>query len=172
MTDSPTADIARAEELTECALAAEPRSFRSHMAKGQVLRAQGRFDEAITAYETVIELNRNAAYAISSLANASSLQDPWTRRSRCSCASSASARAIPLSVKPMSESGLRIWYNRELKMRSSGSKRRAAPSPNFRMFTRFSLPPMRSKARPNALQLNSPQPASLARMTVIRASRA
>jgi tetratricopeptide (TPR) repeat protein len=67
MTDSPTADIARAEELAECALAAEPRSFRSHMAKGQVLRAQGRFEEAITEYETVIELNRNAAYAISSL---------------------------------------------------------------------------------------------------------
>jgi adenylate cyclase len=67
MTDSPTADIARAEELAECALAAEPRSFRSHMAKGQVLRAQGRFEEAVAEYETVIELNRNAAYAISSL---------------------------------------------------------------------------------------------------------
>ncbi len=47
MTDSATADIARAEELAECALAAEPRSFRSHLAKGQVLRAQGRFEEAV-----------------------------------------------------------------------------------------------------------------------------
>jgi adenylate cyclase len=67
MTDSAEADIARAEELAEHALAAEPRSFRSHMAKGQVLRAQGRFEEAIPEYETVIELNRNHAYAISNL---------------------------------------------------------------------------------------------------------
>jgi adenylate cyclase len=67
MTDSPTAEIARAEELAEFALAAQLRSFRSHMAKGQVLRAQGRFEEAVAEYETVIELNRNAAYAISSL---------------------------------------------------------------------------------------------------------
>src|SRR5437899_4692583 len=67
MTDSVEADIARAEELAERALAAEPRSFRSHMARGQVLRAQGRFEEAIREYETVIELNRNHAYAISTL---------------------------------------------------------------------------------------------------------
>jgi tetratricopeptide (TPR) repeat protein len=67
MTDSANADIARAEELAERALAAEPRNFRSHMARGQVLRAQGRFEEAIPEYETVIELNRNNAYAISCL---------------------------------------------------------------------------------------------------------
>jgi TolB-like protein/Flp pilus assembly protein TadD len=67
MTDSANADIARAEELAERALAAEPRNFRSHMARGQVLRAQGRFEEAIPEYETVIELNRNHAYAISCL---------------------------------------------------------------------------------------------------------
>jgi adenylate cyclase len=67
MTDSANVDIARAEELAERALSAEPRNFRSHMARGQVLRAQGRFEEAIPEYETVIELNRNHAYAISCL---------------------------------------------------------------------------------------------------------
>ncbi len=161
MTDLAKADIARAEELAEQALAAEPRSFRSHMAKGQVLRAQGRFEEAIPEYETVIELNRNTAYAIStlgqckfftgSLDEAIPLQQRFIR---------LSPRDPLIGLGPISELGLRICYNRAPTMRSSGSKRRAAPSPNFRMLVRFWPPPMRSKARPNALQLNSPQPAS------------
>ncbi len=67
LTDSRDADIARAEELVEHALAAEPRNYLAHFAKGQVLRAQGRFEEAISAYETVIDLNRNFAYAMSCL---------------------------------------------------------------------------------------------------------
>jgi tetratricopeptide (TPR) repeat protein len=67
LTASPEADIARAEEAAGYALAAEPRSWWAHMAKAQVLRAQARFEEAIPEYETVIELNHNAAYAFSSL---------------------------------------------------------------------------------------------------------
>jgi tetratricopeptide (TPR) repeat protein len=67
LTDSRDADIARAEELVEHALAAEPRNYLAHLAKGQVLRAQGRFEEAISAYETVIDLNRNFAYVMSCL---------------------------------------------------------------------------------------------------------
>ena len=67
MTDSRDADIARAEELAGQALTAEPRGWLAHYAKGQVLRAQARFVEAIPEYETVIELNRNQAYAISCL---------------------------------------------------------------------------------------------------------
>jgi tetratricopeptide (TPR) repeat protein len=63
MTVSPNADIARAEQTAGFALAAEPRIWWAHMAKAQVLRAQARFKEAIPEYETVIELNRNAAYA-------------------------------------------------------------------------------------------------------------
>jgi adenylate cyclase len=65
MANSATADIARAEELAGQALAASPRSPLAHYAKGQVLRAQGRFEEAIPEYETVIAFNRNwvAAYA-------------------------------------------------------------------------------------------------------------
>jgi TolB-like protein len=67
MTGTAAADIVRAEELAERALAASPRSSVAHFAKGQVLRAQDRFDEAIPEYETVIALNRNWAHAYSHL---------------------------------------------------------------------------------------------------------
>jgi TolB-like protein/DNA-binding SARP family transcriptional activator len=67
MTDTVAADIARAETLAERALAASPRSSVARFAKGQVLRAQHRYDEAIVEYETVISLNRNWAHAYSHL---------------------------------------------------------------------------------------------------------
>ena len=67
MADTAAADIARAEDLAERALAASPRSSLAHFAKGQVLRAQHRYDEAIPEYETVIALNRNWAHAYSHL---------------------------------------------------------------------------------------------------------
>jgi tetratricopeptide (TPR) repeat protein len=65
VTDTAAADIVRAEGFAEQALAASPRSLIAHNAKGQVLRAQGRYEEAIPEYETVLALNRNwvAAYA-------------------------------------------------------------------------------------------------------------
>jgi adenylate cyclase len=67
MTGTAAADIVRAEGLAERALAASPRSSLAHFARGQVLRAQDRFDEAIPEYETVIALNRNWANAYSHL---------------------------------------------------------------------------------------------------------
>ena len=67
MTDTAAADIARAEDLAERALAASPRSSVARFAKAQVLRAQHRYDEAIPEYETVIALNRNWAHAYSHL---------------------------------------------------------------------------------------------------------
>ena len=67
MTGTAAADIMRAEGLAERALAASPRSSVAHFAKGQVLRAQDRFDEAIPEYETVVALNRNWAHAHSHL---------------------------------------------------------------------------------------------------------
>jgi TolB-like protein len=67
MTDTAAADIARAEALAERALATAPRSSPARFAKGQVLRAQHRYDEAILEYETVIALNRNWAHAYSHL---------------------------------------------------------------------------------------------------------
>ena len=48
-------------------MAASPRSSVPHFTKGQVLRAQYRYDEAISEYETVIALNRNWAHAYSHL---------------------------------------------------------------------------------------------------------
>src|SRR5262249_47292047 len=51
MTTTAAADIARAEDLAERALAAAPRSSPAHFAKGQVLRAQDRYGEAILEYE-------------------------------------------------------------------------------------------------------------------------
>ena len=67
MTGTAAADVARAEGLAERALAVAPRSSLAHFARGQVLRAQDRFDEAIPEYETVIALNRNWAHAYSHL---------------------------------------------------------------------------------------------------------
>ena len=63
MTDSAAADIARAEGLVGRALAASPRSPLAHFAKGQVLRAQSRCEEAIPEYETVFALDRNSVGA-------------------------------------------------------------------------------------------------------------
>jgi adenylate cyclase len=63
-TDSPADDVARAEELVAKALATSPRNALAHYAKGTVLRVQGRCEEAIPEYETVITLgDRNWVYA-------------------------------------------------------------------------------------------------------------
>jgi adenylate cyclase len=67
MTDTGAADIVRAEGLAQRALAASPRSSVAHFAKGQVLRAQHRYAEAVLEYETVIALNRNWAHVYSHL---------------------------------------------------------------------------------------------------------
>jgi TolB-like protein/class 3 adenylate cyclase/Flp pilus assembly protein TadD len=67
MSDTAAADIKRAEDLSARALAASPRSPLAHLAKGQVLRAQGRPAEAIPEYETALAFNRNWLLAITSL---------------------------------------------------------------------------------------------------------
>jgi TolB-like protein/Flp pilus assembly protein TadD len=59
MTETPEVDLARAEELVARALAASPRCAAAHHARGQLLRAQGRFAEAIPEYETVLALDRD-----------------------------------------------------------------------------------------------------------------
>ena len=63
MTDTPTADLQRAQELIAQALASAPNYPSAHFAKGQLLRALGRPEEATPEYETVIAFNRNAAPA-------------------------------------------------------------------------------------------------------------
>jgi len=67
MADSAVADMARAEELAGQALEASPHSLLGHYAKAQVLRAQGRYKEAIPEYETAIAINRNWVGAIAHL---------------------------------------------------------------------------------------------------------
>jgi TolB-like protein/class 3 adenylate cyclase len=64
--DPSGADLKSAEELIEQALVTSPRDPLAHLAKGQLLRAQGRFAEAIPEYEAVIASDRNQAvvYAI------------------------------------------------------------------------------------------------------------
>ena len=68
LADSAAADMARAEALVGQALMAAPRSPLAHYAKGQVLRAQGRAEEAITEYGTMLAFNPNSVAAIAQLA--------------------------------------------------------------------------------------------------------
>jgi TolB-like protein/class 3 adenylate cyclase/Tfp pilus assembly protein PilF len=65
LSDSPDADLQRAEKLAGQALAAAPNYGLAHYAKAQVLRAQSRCGEAIPEYETAIALDpsRVPAYA-------------------------------------------------------------------------------------------------------------
>ncbi len=67
MTDTAEADIVRAEHLIDAALAASPGHAVAHFAKGQVLRAQHRYESAIPEYEAAIALNRNSVLAIAAL---------------------------------------------------------------------------------------------------------
>jgi TolB-like protein/Flp pilus assembly protein TadD len=68
ISDTARADIVRAEHLAMQALAAAPRSAHAHYAKGQVLRAQRRFAEAIPEYETVLAFDPNWVMAFFCLA--------------------------------------------------------------------------------------------------------
>jgi tetratricopeptide (TPR) repeat protein len=64
---SPGADVARAEALAGRALASSPRDPVPHFGKGQVLRAQRRYAEAIPEYEIVLASNRNSVSALHAL---------------------------------------------------------------------------------------------------------
>ena len=67
MTNTRTADIRRANDLIGQALTASPGSTLAHIAKAQLLRAEGRCDEAIPELETVIAANRNSPGALFAL---------------------------------------------------------------------------------------------------------
>src|SRR5215472_9340703 len=68
MTGTPAADTARAADLAAQALVSSPRSTTAHVAKGVVLSTQGRCEEAISEYETVLAINRNAVGVLTLLA--------------------------------------------------------------------------------------------------------
>jgi TolB-like protein/DNA-binding winged helix-turn-helix (wHTH) protein/Tfp pilus assembly protein PilF len=67
LTDSRAADIERAEGLVKQALEISPSNPLAHLAKGQLLRAQRRCEEAIPEYEMVLESDRNMEVALFSL---------------------------------------------------------------------------------------------------------
>jgi adenylate cyclase len=60
-------DLQRAEELALEALAAAPRSPLAHSARASVLRVQGRLEEAIAEYETVLASNPNEVNALAAI---------------------------------------------------------------------------------------------------------
>ena len=64
MSDTAAADLDRAEGLVGQALVAAPSNPLAHFAKGQLLRVQGRCEDAIPEFETYIASNRNSAGAI------------------------------------------------------------------------------------------------------------
>ncbi|MBV8736705.1 MAG: tetratricopeptide repeat protein, partial [Alphaproteobacteria bacterium] len=83
MTGSVAADLARAKGLIDQALAASPRSAFAHLVKGQLLRAQGRIEEALLEYETVIASDRNSVGGLMNVA-------------RCKMLTGSLDEAIPL----------------------------------------------------------------------------
>src|ERR1700737_3350545 len=64
MTDSAAGDTAAGAGLINQVLVASPRNLLAHFAKGQMLRAQRRCQEASLEYETVLAFNRNSAPAL------------------------------------------------------------------------------------------------------------
>jgi len=89
LTDTVLTDLTRAETLTGQALTVSPRSPLAPFAKGQLLRAGRRPVEAISEYETVIELNRNHVNALGAIGWCKATPGRWSRRSRPCSGSSA-----------------------------------------------------------------------------------
>jgi tetratricopeptide (TPR) repeat protein len=63
-TDSAAADIVRAEGLIERALARSPHDPLAHLAKGVLLRAQNRPEEAMPEFETALAFDPNSTVAL------------------------------------------------------------------------------------------------------------
>jgi TolB-like protein/class 3 adenylate cyclase/Tfp pilus assembly protein PilF len=67
MTDTPAADLERAEMLIADVLATSPHDPIAHAVRGELLRSQGRYEAAIPEYERAVALDRNYAGAIATL---------------------------------------------------------------------------------------------------------
>jgi len=61
LTESPSDDLRRAEQLAAQALALAPNSTMAHYSRGQVLRAENRCAEAIPEYEAAVAIDRSRA---------------------------------------------------------------------------------------------------------------
>jgi TolB-like protein/class 3 adenylate cyclase/cytochrome c-type biogenesis protein CcmH/NrfG len=103
MSHTAATDIARADALIGQALAASPRDPRVRLAKGEVLRAQGRLEEAIPEYEAAVASNRNWVGAIVLLG-------------QCKLMTGSTDEAIPLMEKAIRLSprdpAIAIFYTR------------------------------------------------------------
>jgi TolB-like protein len=157
MADSPAADIARAEHLVNQALAASPRSPVAHYIKGQVLRAraqvlreEGRCEQAIPEYETAIALNRNLVF-------------PMTALGWCKFLTGSMEEMIPLVERAIRLSprdpAISIWYQwigmvhllqSQIDEAIVWLERRATPIQYTRSSALTSALPMASKGRPDA----------------------
>jgi adenylate cyclase len=101
LSDFPDLDLRRAEDLDARALAVAPNSAIAHYVKGQVLRAQARYSDAIPEYETAIALDRSRAPAYAHVG--------W-----CKFLSGSMDGAIPyleqaIHLSPH-EPGIAVWY--------------------------------------------------------------
>jgi adenylate cyclase len=67
LTDPAGEDLARAETLTDQALAASPRYAYAHLLKGRLLREQNRWEEAAPEFEAALALDRNLVAALTGL---------------------------------------------------------------------------------------------------------
>jgi TolB-like protein/cytochrome c-type biogenesis protein CcmH/NrfG len=101
--DSWGADIERADRLARQALMSSPGSARAHATIAQVLRIQHRYAEAISEYEAVLALDRNATSALAALGRCK------TYTGSVDDAISAQQKAIRLSPR---DPQLFNWYFR------------------------------------------------------------
>jgi adenylate cyclase len=99
--DSPGAD--QAETLSLRALAAAPRDPVAHFARAQVLREQGRLDEAISEYQTALASDRNYVNALANMGRCMIFIGPIED------GISAEEQAIRLSPR---DPNIGLWYFR------------------------------------------------------------
>jgi adenylate cyclase len=101
MTDAAAADLVRAEGLAGKALAAAPNSSIAHFARGQLLRSQPRYADAIPEYEAALSYNPNWVHALHALA-------------RCKFFTGSIGEVIPLEEQAIRLSprdpGIGGWY--------------------------------------------------------------
>jgi Tfp pilus assembly protein PilF len=171
LSDSRAADLARADELIDKALAASPRSPSPHRVKGEVLRAQNRCDEAIPEYETALASNPNFVAALNGLG--------W-----CKLFAGSIDEVIPLVEQALRRSprdpGISAWHFligtvHLLQSRTDQAivwleKHETTLLPN-RSFTSTSPPPLLSAATWAAPPASSPKPEGYGVTVLFRASR-
>ena len=98
----PQADLKRADELASRALALDANFSAAHYAKGLVLKAERRFDEAIAEYERALALDPNSANAVAALG------DTYNALRQPEKAIEFIDKAIRLSPR---DPGLFFWYS-------------------------------------------------------------